>query len=286
MKRSLLLIAAAGFFYLSLSSYSLGPGITSPGYNCTGSYGSQNTCDGSNCHGGNSQDVVVDLTIRDMFGNTVSGSQYFPGATYQIKVSGFASNGSFSKYSYQFSASSAYGPTGGSFIPTSDLHTAVVGSAIIVEPNQPLNTYDANNSYADSFLWKAPTTTAWGQWTLYATVLEANDDGTRYGDKANNYQRTLSPVPLSVASISEQTIINVYPNPVKDQATLKFENAQPGDYQVVVYNTQGQILYQHGEHLNAADFQTAINTSSWASGNYYMEILNEGKRRVLPMIKQ
>jgi hypothetical protein len=67
--------------------------------------------------------------------------------------------------------------------------------------------------------------------------------------------------PASVAA-SEQPKLQAYPNPTREQTTLSFEAQQAGPAQVLVYNTQGQLVATLYEGQVAAQQQYSFNLDS------------------------
>ncbi len=240
MKKYILLTTFTAFTYLIATSHRAGTGHIAS-RNCTGSYGSQNSCDGGSCHAPNSFDVVVDIELTDPYGNKVTDGRYYPGGYYKVKLHGYITNGTYPFWGYQFSASSEYRDGGTTFQQSSTTFPVTVGMATIMETIERLPT--ANNSFADSFFWQAPGPGA-GSWTVYATVLGANGDDTRNGDKGGNYQRTLTPIPLSVTGINTGIAVNVFPNPAREQVTIKLMYPD-GIYQVSLLNSTGQMLQNY-----------------------------------------
>jgi hypothetical protein len=288
MKRILLLSLSVTLFSLLISSYS--NGIGNVGHeNRTGAQGSQDNCAGSGCHDANTSDVNINIALKDVNGNLVTNNKYLPSAYYTVEITGNIFNGYFPKFGLQFAAATQNGSNAGTLIPGTGLTTAVVGSMILMEQAAPISTVGASNNYQTSFIWQAPAsspTSPAGPITLYATVLGANDDGTRANDKANNEQRVLTPVPASVGAIDEAIETKIYPNPAREALTFSITNAAEGDYQFVVYNAQGQMMLRFNKHLTSASFSEAINVSEWAAGTYYLEILQGERRRVVPITKQ
>jgi hypothetical protein len=287
MKRILLLSLSVILFSFLVSSYS--NGIGNVGHeNRTGAQGSLDNCAGSGCHDANTSDVNINIVLRDMNDNVVMNNKYFPGAFYKIELTGNVYNGYFPTYGFQFAAATQNGSNAGTLSVGTGQNTSVVGSMILLEQAAPLQTVGPTNSYQTStFLWHAPgtPTSSPGPITFFATVLAANDDGTRAGDKGNNEQRMLSPVASSVGAIDETVKTNIYPNPAKDVLNLSMENAAEGDYGFAVYNTNGQIKLHFNKHLNSSRSNESINVSDWATGTYYLEILQGERRRIIPIIK-
>lgn len=288
MKKNILLLLSALFCLIVITSYSTGTANTG-GINCTGSYGSQDNCTGSNCHAANTGDVNLNLIIRDLHGDTVkSPFRYFPGAYYDVIIYGNVSpvSSSYPKFGFQFSASSD-NSNGGTFTPTTGLFQFVVGSAKIVEPITPLNT-TAGNKFQSTIYYQAPSggSPNPGKWKLYVTLLAANYDNSPFNDKAQNTSVEYSPIPLSVGSIDEKVSVTLFPNPVKDQLTVKLEDADAGEYTMGIFNTQGQILKKSELAVSGSVYSTTVSAVEWPAGVYTLELMKDGKRRVTSFVKQ
>ena len=65
-----------------------------------------------------------------------------------------------------------------------------------------------------------------------------------------------------------------YPNPASDQVNVAFALIFRQDLTMVVYNSQGQLVY--GEHFeDTSEFQTTITLEGWASGVYQVFVIRE-----------
>lgn len=65
-----------------------------------------------------------------------------------------------------------------------------------------------------------------------------------------------------------------YPNPASDQVNVAFALIFRQDLTMVVYNSQGQLVY--GEHFeDTSEFQTTIALEGWASGVYQVFVIRE-----------
>jgi len=280
MKKYVLLLSAGFITYLSITGYTIGPANFAH-INCTGSYGSQASCDGSNCHNANDANVVLDITVKDLFGNTVNNGRYMANAQYKVIVSGHKSSGTYPKFSYSFSAASEFG-TGGNYTQYGlAKNTTVVGQAVIAEPMNPASTTGVGgaNNFADSLLWQAPPPGK-GKWKLFATALLANDDATRTGDAANHYERTLSPTPTSVTGVEATADVKIIPNPVRNQCNIEIKST-PDNYDMIIYNSAGQLFYKGNVQVTSDPLKHAVDASSWSTGIYYLEIMNKNKEKKL-----
>jgi len=286
MKSPILLTVSACLAYLLFSGYSTGPAFVE-GINCTGSFGSQTSCSGGNCHGGSDANTVVDVTIKDIAtGTEIMDGRYTPNNTYRVIVSGRAS-GDFPVFSYQFSASSnsGFNGNGGYFLTGSGVHAVVAGQAEVVEPSNPKNTTNQSGMryFADSFFWQSPPYGA-GEWKIFITGMLANDDASRFGDKNNNYQRSYYPIPAAVNDFGDELTTLIYPNPVRQILNLQLNGAVHGDYHLFVTNSNGQVVYNASRAVNATEERVEIRPD-WPAGLYHLRIEKDGKQRTLPFVK-
>ncbi|MBS1777011.1 MAG: T9SS type A sorting domain-containing protein [Bacteroidetes bacterium] len=288
MKRSVIVVLVCAFIYIVGSSYSNGAAQYA-NLNCTGSYGSPNSCGGSGCHDtSNDANVVVNITVKDLAtGNVINNSTIVPNAFYRIIVSGYKTGAYLPKASYQFTATSEFSFNGGTFTTVTNQHSTTVGQAIIVEPNSPINTTATGtlNAYTDSFYWQAPAQLSWGRVTMYATALVANGNFLPSGDYSNNYQRMFTPIPAGINDLNENTSISLYPNPVKDFVVLNLNHATHGDYVFSIRNSVGQEVYQATQQLVENNFISKINTENWTPGLYCLTVFKGNGRRSVPILK-
>lgn len=291
MKKTLLVLLSAVFVYMAFSSNSGGTALVSD-ENRTGSTGGITHCSDTlvGCHVGpggqasNSLDVNVNITLRDMFGDTVAGNVYYPNALYDVIIWGNIYSGSYPEFGFQFAATSEFGLHGGTFTPKGGIHSTVVGNTEIIEQNQPLSTTGFNNFHV-SFQWRAPGPGN-GNWRLFATVLGANGDGQRFGDIANNEMRILKPVVLSVDDFEKDVRVNLYPVPAKEKLNLKMESKESGQYTFTIYDLQGKILDKSKETIVPGAHHRSFNINNFPAGSYFMEILKDGKRKIISFQKQ
>src|SRR4051812_49184587 len=102
MKRKVLLLSlCAGISALVLSSYQNGPAQGGAG-NHTGSGSSQASCSGSGCHAANNTNTSFYLSVLSLSGNTVTN--YVPGTTYRVELTGANTGGFFPKFGFQASS--------------------------------------------------------------------------------------------------------------------------------------------------------------------------------------
>jgi hypothetical protein len=177
----------------------------------------------------------------------------------------------------------------GTYIPTGSPNTkaTVVVPVEVVEQNYqpfgPIPVTGFNNAQI-GFLWQAPPAGA-GTVTMWTTMLLANNDVSPLGDKANNYITFFSQNPLAVDEISPLTTINIFPNPVRNIMHLRITDAEKGSYNLIAYNLSGQVILRKVVEIMQPDVSLDIDLGSAVQGNYQLEVLKEGKRRVIPFVK-
>lgn len=284
MKKTLSIGFLAVAVYLLSSGFSQGTALVGS-QNRTGSFGSQASCGdaGGACHSPNDANMVVHIDLRDVFGNPVNNSRYWPNAYYWVKISGRAS-GNLPAFGYQFSVQGQNG-NGGTYVPSGNRQTSVIGSAVVLEPINSLYTVTSvgvNNDYIDSFLWQAPPAGS-GQLTLFATALLANDDFSKSGDKSNNAQRNLFPQPTDVAEFDASVAISVFPNPATSYVQVQVGDRQLGDYSVRLADVHGRVVLQQTISGNGP---ARIDVSQLADGNYFLELASGSRRKVIPLVKR
>jgi hypothetical protein len=88
--------------------------------------------------------------------------------------------------------------------------------------------------------------------------------------------------PMSWVSIQDYSDdpaqVIIYPNPVIDQININIQNAQAGNYRVMVFDVLGRLLIDENI-ISGFDGSAKLNLNfnSYATGSYYLRILNEKK---------
>jgi hypothetical protein len=287
MKNHLLIILLLAFSYLVFSSSS--GGRAQLGENHTGAVGSDSSCSGSGCHSANNSDLNISITLVDLNNDTVKNGRYFPGAFYFVRLFAHTNIGSYSTFGFQWTATRSGNIMAGNYVATGspDTKATVVAPVEIVEqdhpPYGPIPVTGFNNAFI-GFLWQAPPAGA-GTITMWTTMLLANNDVTPLGDKANNYITFFSQNPLGVDEISPLTNITVFPNPVRDNMHIRMQAAEKGNYSLIVHNMAGQIIVRKTLDISQTDQSFDIDLGSAFPGNYQLEIIKDGRKRILPFIK-
>lgn len=268
MKRSILLFTAfSGVLYLSLSSYSSGPS-TSAGHVAVSGCG-------NGCHGAKSTATTPTITVTDG-GSPVSDNLYHSGRTYKITVSG--TNATKTQFGYQFSALSGSNITAGTYsnISAGSKQSNASASIKVVEHSARINA--GANTFTASFDWTAPASGT-GPVTMALSVNAVNGDNSTSGDQYNSTTLTMNESSTSVGTIAK-SIASVYPNPASEQLTVQLETN--GNTVLHLFDGSGRLVY----HNSTNDATIRINTTAFAKGMYYLQVINNGNKQVLPITVQ
>jgi hypothetical protein len=130
-------------------------------------------------------------------------------------------------------------------------------------------------------------TAKWGTVAGSVTVKAGNACGT------NGTSRSLA-VTLSLAcreAVDEvaETInetIRLYPNPASQKATLSFGSAKESDYQIRVINALGQSVYSSEGKATEGANTLELNLEALKPGLYIVQLVQDGNRQQLNMIKR
>lgn len=97
----------------------------------------------------------------------------------------------------------------------------------------------------------------------------------------NNTWRRDSPV-SSVIDVASNGGFRLYPNPTSNQVTIELNNQISASASIKVYNMMGQMLYE----TNAQATQFRIETATWPTGIYMIEMTQNGQRYLQKLVKQ
>ncbi|WP_107039459.1 PKD domain-containing protein [Brumimicrobium mesophilum] len=86
---------------------------------------------------------------------------------------------------------------------------------------------------------------------------------------------------------NQAVIINPYPNPVKDQLTIKLVMPKKGAVTLKVYNNLGKIIHviSDKQALDKGLTVFVLETSSWANGNYRIVYEGDGNVEAVEFVK-
>ena len=151
------------------------------------------------------------------------------------------------------------------------------------------HTSDGIDQAADSALWTfdwtAPDIGA-GDVSFYAAMIAANNGDGNKEDYV--YTDTLT-VPESltnaIGQLTNLAHVKVYPSHVTNMAIVDLAVEQTIDFGLQVLDQNGRQVYHLTRYLSPGSQKLQINTSSWASGVYYVHIRSNRSQGVEKIIK-
>lgn len=85
---------------------------------------------------------------------------------------------------------------------------------------------------------------------------------------------------------NNSTDLQVFPNPVKANASLQFTVAVAGNVQLLVYNQQGQLIEKLlNEKLQQGVYNRTFNLNKLSKGNYILQLITGNQRIVKEIVK-
>lgn len=277
--------AIAGFGYAILTSESSGPAL-SGNIRC-GAKGNPNNCGGVGCHGGNGAGTTVHLTVDSVGGHPITS--YAPGQTYSVTVSG--NNASLTFFGFQFAAVKGSGASqtqAGTFsaLP-SQVGNHLFSGINFIEQTSAISA--PSGTYTKTFSWTAPAAGT-GNVTMYLTLNAVNGNGSADNGDISN---AITPMVLTeqVSHVALQSMpgsvsIRVYPNPAADILNVQSDNAANGNYSIQVFDITGRSFASQLVDVTSSSLNTTINTSTLATGRYFVVIEKDNARQVIPVVKQ
>ncbi|MCS7073268.1 MAG: T9SS type A sorting domain-containing protein [Bacteroidia bacterium] len=228
----------------------------------------ENTC--LQCHGGN----PLNHSSGSVMISSSRGTKYLPGATDTLTIT--ISRSGSPKYGFCLSAQ-ANGQSVGTFSLLEPTRTQI--------GTQSGKTYISHRSNAGTsstgsttftVAWTAPATNI-GNLTFYVSANAVNGNGTSSGDFV--FTSSLEVSPDIASSLDENpwiTNLRIFPNPASDLVALEGNILSENPFSVTVRDWQGKIICQETFHKNL--LQTALSTSGWSSGIYWIEIACGNKK--------
>ncbi|NOQ74187.1 MAG: T9SS type A sorting domain-containing protein [Crocinitomix sp.] len=85
--------------------------------------------------------------------------------------------------------------------------------------------------------------------------------------------------------LTNQNTFSIYPNPSFNNATIKFNNANEDNYQLLITNLSGQQLYS--EKVSGTNLSTGykLDLQNFEQGVYFVSIQNGSEVRVVKLVK-
>ena len=129
-------------------------------------------------------------------------------------------------------------------------------------------------------------TVTWGTVAGSVTVKAGNSCGTNATAKSLAVARTAGCREAVDGENQEPEAMSLYPNPASQTATLSFGSSRESDYQIRVINALGQSVYRaEGKAIEGAN-TFELNLEKLSSGLYIVQLVQDGSRQQLNMIKR
>jgi len=196
----------------------------------TGSPGDGITC--TNCHTG-----TASSSSSQIITSNIPASGYVAGQTYTITAT--VSQSGINEFGFQISPQNSTGALMGTIINTSPSQTQVLNSKYITHTAGGIA--GTSNSKTWSFDWAAPAAGS-GPVTFYGAFNFSNNNGTGSGDiiRTNTLTVTENTATNLVEFGKNGFSVSVYPNPIRNEATISLNSLDAGSAQYTIYSAQGQ----------------------------------------------
>lgn len=135
-----------------------------------------------------------------------------------------------------------------------------------------------------AFSFNLPSETATGDGAYIMRIAVSSSDFTSSCDitvgEIEDY--TVNITGLGILSVEDETIVNLvaYPNPVSDKLKLTFGEEISS---VTVYSVLGSVIYEYDKSIRR---ELQIDTESWESGLYLVNVKTEKASQTLKVIKE
>ncbi|MBW7914724.1 MAG: T9SS type A sorting domain-containing protein [Taibaiella sp.] len=106
------------------------------------------------------------------------------------------------------------------------------------------------------------------------------------GDKSSNTVSLTLVDKTSVATVTSQVVVKIFPNPVVNTLTIDLDKADAGMYTIQAYNMSGAFVADMEMNIGPGSYTGSVNTSAWAPGMYFISIQKDGYKHVVPVVKQ
>lgn len=133
---------------------------------------------------------------------------------------------------------------------------------------------------------------AYGTYKVYAEVIGKTPYPQLITINANNPSANNVNVDINshsavtgINDIAELKLDAVYPNPVKEVATISFTAKQSTEAQVVVTDARGVVIHTSTTDINAGGNELKIKLANQAAGVYVVSITNNDNKKIVKLLK-
>ena len=78
--------------------------------------------------------------------------------------------------------------------------------------------------------------------------------------------------PVSIKEIENINDLSIYPNPASDKLNIKFNTSTADNFDIVIYNVTGQVVYKETLNNFLGSYYNELNINDFAQGVYLMQI--------------
>ena len=241
--------------------------------------GQPETCIG--CH--NQGPIVASLAISVLDSANNPVTQYQPGKLYTTRVTITASGNNLNGYGFQMIG-----------LRNSD-NSDLDGFSDINPNNYKLvsipngRTYAEHNNISASNLfnvrWTAPPSGT-GSITFYAAGNGVNSNGTTSGDGSGFSSLQLTEMSSAANEISKNLPqISLIPNPIQENAVLRLQNLEAGEYQLSAFDILGKNVWNTQQKLAEGAQTLEVPAANWLPGIYFVRLEKGGKATSVKVLK-
>jgi hypothetical protein len=121
--------------------------------------------------------------------------------------------------------------------------------------------------------------------TFHGIINAVDGTGSTSGDKVSAPVQVTLQNATSVADLAWNIGLAVSPNPVSDKLNLKLADAIPGEYRLIAYDLSGRVMATQILNVTTTAYESAVNTSAWPAGLYYVQLSKDDMKKAVPVVK-
>lgn len=260
MKKNYLVIGFTTIFCVFMGGHAITNSSGAPQGNTGSPASNNNTCARSGCHNGPALSTETVTISTD-----IPAAGFQESTNYTIDITADAGGRSVGRMGFQASVEAATGSGfAGTISVTNSNDTRKFGNYIT---HQFAGTTPSNGTKTWSFDWNSGT--AADQATIYAAVNFANDNGGTSGDVITTQTLVLNKqmnVGLTALSLNK---LQMYPNPVRERATLASAESISGELQIFDLQGRLQLTIDANQKLDETHWQ--LNFENLRTGTYLLK---------------
>ncbi len=129
------------------------------------------------------------------------------------------------------------------------------------------------------------TSQYWVENFRFKFQFESGGGNNVYLDDINIYESLPSDTPV-IVGLDEETVngINLYPNPADDEVSVTFNAGSAQDVWVSVTDVTGKVIERHLIHGKTGANLVALNTTAYANGVYFVNLLSGNTNQTLQFV--